>query len=729
MSRFEVLCILEKNSLNSSRLLLLLTSLVLVAVAGTDVVGAQSEVDYDTDDDGLIEIEWLEQLDAVRWDLGGDGVVYDEGNAERYAAAFPDAAEGMGCAEGCRGYELARDLDFKSAGSYASGAVNERWTSGNGWLPIGVSSAFQATFEGNEQAITNLYINRTGENQPDVAGLFGTTDTESEIRRIGVVNVDITIGDAEDKFTGGLVGANRGGITSSYATGSVKGGETAGGLVGFNDYRGSIKSSYATNNVSGKDFAGGLVGGSKGSIASSHASGNVSGVGSAGGLVGQSSGSITFSHASGSVLGEGNAGGLVGQNLGTITFSYATGGVLSTGAIRTYYRDRLVGDTGTGGLVAFNLGSIVASYATSSVSGEAFVGGLVGINQEGSIVSSYATGRVSASWSNTEERIGTSTVIGGFAGANFTGGSIKSSYTTGDVRVAGNADSADIVFIGGFLGSNESEILASYWLRGQFAGIADVGDGPMEGVKGVSDKQLQQPTDYTDIYAGWLIDFDNADEDYDETTGTDDFWDFGTSGDYPALKMDFNGDGVATWWEGGGQHGRAAPTPTPTPTATATFTPTATATHTPTPTITPIPTNTPISTETPTPTATATHTPTAIPTETPTMTPTPTDSPIPTATATDTPMPTDTPAPTSTPEPTTTAVPPTQTPQVVVVVVTATPGTDASAPSGGGCNSLGAAPVGAGAANLMLLLAPLGIIGGVRWRKKLYSLTMKHKVQ
>ena len=44
----------------------------------------------------------------------------DEANAERYFAAFPDAAEGMGCAEGCRGYELARDLDFKSAGSYAS---------------------------------------------------------------------------------------------------------------------------------------------------------------------------------------------------------------------------------------------------------------------------------------------------------------------------------------------------------------------------------------------------------------------------------------------------------------------------------------------------------------------------------------------------------------------------------------------------------------------------------
>ena len=73
MSQFEALRILEKNVLNSSKLLLMLISLVLVAVAGTDVVSAQGAVDYDADDDGLIEIEWLEQLDAVRWDLDGDG--------------------------------------------------------------------------------------------------------------------------------------------------------------------------------------------------------------------------------------------------------------------------------------------------------------------------------------------------------------------------------------------------------------------------------------------------------------------------------------------------------------------------------------------------------------------------------------------------------------------------------------------------------------------------------
>ena len=52
----------------------LTVALMSVAMAGLNGVSAQSAVDYDADDDGLIEIEWLEQLDAVRWDLDGDGL-------------------------------------------------------------------------------------------------------------------------------------------------------------------------------------------------------------------------------------------------------------------------------------------------------------------------------------------------------------------------------------------------------------------------------------------------------------------------------------------------------------------------------------------------------------------------------------------------------------------------------------------------------------------------------
>ena len=67
---------------------------------------------YDSDGDGLIEIRTLAQLNAVRWDVDGDGLVTDNVNtadideAAIYEAAFPQAAIGMGCPSGCTGYEL-----------------------------------------------------------------------------------------------------------------------------------------------------------------------------------------------------------------------------------------------------------------------------------------------------------------------------------------------------------------------------------------------------------------------------------------------------------------------------------------------------------------------------------------------------------------------------------------------------------------------------------------------
>ena len=676
-------------------------ALLFTVNTGQNGVSAQSPVDYDADDDGLIEIEWLGQLDAVRWDLDGDGFADDGGNAERYFAAFPDAAEYMGCADGCRGYELARDLDFKSAGSYASGAVNGKWTGGNGWLPIapGDGEWYEATFEGNNHTIANLYIDRRGENQPQRIGLFASG---GNIKGLGLINVNVT----GESYVGGLAGSG-GNITSSYTTGSVSGNDNVGGLVGSG---GDIKSSYSNASVSGNRFVGGLAGEGEG-ISSSYATGDVSGHERVGGLVG-AGGNITSSYASGNVSGAGDVGGLVGGGGGYIISSYATGNVsgeLATGGLsglnagrifQSYAIGTVTGKVDAGGIVGYNKrrGIISSSYATGRVSSGGSAGGFVAANS-GNISSSYATGRVSGGYGHT----------GGFVGYN--DGSVKFSYTTSDVRLTESDSDAPI---GGFVSTNSGDVSAVYWLRELPANYAGVGEGSTDGVKGMSAQQLKQPTDYVGIYSGWLTDTDNADEDYDETTGKDDFWDFGTSNDYPALKMDIDGDGTATWWEAGRQHGRAAPTATPTPTATATFTPTPTATHTPTPTNTATPTNTPIPTETPTPTNTPV--PTATPTFTaiPTATPIPTDTPIPTATATHTPLPTDTPAPTATAKPTATPVPPTQTP--VIIVVTATP--EADAPSGGGCNSVGRVSAGAGAMNLLLLVAPLGIIGGVRCKRK-----------
>ena len=648
-------------------------ALVFGAMAGLHIVSAQSPVDYDGDDDGLIEIEWLEQLNAVRSDLDGDGAVDDGGNAEAYSAAFPNAAEGMGCTDGCRGYELTRDLDFNDAGSYASGEVNSKWTSGNGWLPIGVNRSFDAQFEGDGHAIANLYIDRSGNNQPESIGLFGTI--RGVIRRIALTDVEIV----GKHNVGGIAGYNAGTVAYAHVTGIVSGEGEIGGLFGSNG--GDITSSRSTVSVSGKSDIGGLVGNNHSDIARSHASGNVScgKYGYGGGLVGTNNATIMSSYATGNVSG-GTAGGLAANNHGKITRSYATGNIkgLPDGGFDI-----------AGGLVGWNTGSVTASYTSGDVfSDERDAGGLVGLNN-GSISSSYSTGTVSSR-----------ATAGGLAGSH--SGIIETSYAIGKV-LDGNES-------GGLVGANwEGGVISkSYWNAETSGQPLGVGQGSDAGVEDKTTAELQGPIDYTGIYADWLTDFDNADEDFEETTGVDDVWDFGTSSQYPELKADLDDSGHGSWWEFGPQHGRPAPTPTPTPLPTATPTPTLTPTVTPTPTVSPTPTQTATPTNTPIPTETPTATPS------PTMTPIPTDTPVPTATATHTAEPTDTTVPSNTPEPTKTAVPPTQTP--VIIVVTATPSADA--PAAGGCNSVGAGPVGTAAANLLFVVAPLGIIGGVRYRRR-----------
>ena len=63
------------NSRRLSTLAALTIALLFTMNAGLNVVVAQSPIDYDADDDGLIEIQWLEQLDAIRWDLDGSGLL------------------------------------------------------------------------------------------------------------------------------------------------------------------------------------------------------------------------------------------------------------------------------------------------------------------------------------------------------------------------------------------------------------------------------------------------------------------------------------------------------------------------------------------------------------------------------------------------------------------------------------------------------------------------------
>ena len=331
-----------------------------VDVGATDVSGSNTQAtqrftvtvlpaatgDYDSDDDGLIDIATLAQLDAVRHDLNGDGAPAETG-ATAYAAAFPDPVAGMGCpAAGCAGYELVADLDFDTDGSGSPDAADAYWNDGAGWMPLGgAAAAFATTFEGNGHTLAHLFINRG-----DDAGLFGVTASSSAIRHVGLVDAAVT----GASRVGALVGQNIGSIRGSYATGSVSGRTNVGGLVGFNIF-GGVYASYATAVVSGATSVGGLVGGNIGMVTASYATGGVTGSGKVGGLAGQHVGVVAVSYATGRVSGDTEVGGLAGAGGGRVTASYwdqETSGWTGAGAGSGQSTSALQGPTGYAGLYA-----------------------------------------------------------------------------------------------------------------------------------------------------------------------------------------------------------------------------------------------------------------------------------------------------------------------------------------------------------------------------------------
>ena len=310
------------------------------------VVGRPGGTDYDTDDDGLIEISSLAQLNAIRWDIDGDGGPNRVGYRPKYGAAFPDPATTMGCpSSGCIGYELMQNLDFDTNDSDSADAGDAYWNGGSGWTPVQDQGlAFRAVFEGNGHTISNLYINdATGDAH---VGLFRAVVYPGVVRNVGLLSASVTasLGNAA---AGALAGMNEGEISGAYMTGSVEGSHAAAGLVGHNQKDGKITASYAAGSVSGSGRdVGGLVGSNRGEITASYAAVSVAG---GDGVL-----------RSESEPGGENVGGLVGYNdsPGVITASYAVGPVSGGGA-------------NIGGLVGFNRSQGSASYWDTETSGQA----------------------------------------------------------------------------------------------------------------------------------------------------------------------------------------------------------------------------------------------------------------------------------------------------------------------------------------------------------------------
>ncbi len=266
-----------------------------------------------------------------------------------------------------RDYILSNDIDCYDT-------VN--WNYGAGFEPIGdyTSTVFEGNLDGQNNVISELYINRSSENY---IGLFGYS--EGGISNVGLTDIDIT----GMYYVGGLVGIGRSSelLQNSYAIGGVTGTNYVGGLVG-RSLSSSIDGSYTTGNVTGMYYVGGLVGSSlSSSIDGSYATGNINGDDTAGGLVGFSQfGSINNSYSTGNVNGSYRVGGLIGDvyyaSGFSVSDSYSTGNV--TGM---YYVGGLIGT----GYVA----SIDGSYSTGNVNGTTNKGGLIGRLSSSTLTNNY----------------------------------------------------------------------------------------------------------------------------------------------------------------------------------------------------------------------------------------------------------------------------------------------------------------------------------------------------
>jgi len=212
---------------------------------------------------------------------------------------------------------------------------------------------FAGTFDGNNLTISHLTIEGGR-----YLGLFGCLSSRGKIIDLGVVDVNI----AGSDYVGGLVGWHNGKTIGSYSTGTVRGREQIGGLVGRNR-QSDIIQCYSTCKVDGIEAVGGLTG------------------------LNDEATLISESYSAGHVSGEICVGGLVGISDATQNWD---GGII----INCYNTSTVSGETKVGGIVGSIIGpvdpgftpwirppiptEITNCYNTGTVSGNKYVGGLVG---------------------------------------------------------------------------------------------------------------------------------------------------------------------------------------------------------------------------------------------------------------------------------------------------------------------------------------------------------------
>jgi filamentous hemagglutinin family protein len=258
-------------------------------------------------------------------------------------------------------YKMINDIDASTTAA---------WNGGLGFNSIGSNSVagYSGTFDGNNYAISNLFINRgaTGTG----VGMFGYA-SGATIQNIYLLNANVTggSGGTAGNGSGTLVGIadNSTTVQNVSVTGTMTGSNAAGnnsnigGIVGELNNSTLKNASAAINVTSAIGSVGGAVGAVEpgSTVQQVSATGSVSGPSDVGGLVGWAGGTITDSYATGAVSGASNVGGFAGAVAGgSISNAYSTGlvsggngfvGIAGVGILNNDYWNTQTSGQGSGG--------------------------------------------------------------------------------------------------------------------------------------------------------------------------------------------------------------------------------------------------------------------------------------------------------------------------------------------------------------------------------------------
>lgn len=435
-----------------------LSKFTVTAVAEADITGeaAKSVLSGLTFDDPKVRMGWLARSNDVpaldSYEIDGIDLTWYDANAAEYVLMDADDLLGFAYLGSTGGVNFSGKTIKLGADIVLNTGDASTWGTNppaNAWTPI--TTEFKGTFDGDGHTISGLYLNSSAP-ADSYDGMFKLSG--GAIKNVTFENSYVT---GTGKI-GAIIGAMTGGsVTNVHVKGTVKGGDYAGGLIGYHAGGSAIT-------IDGCSFDGAISGGSNlGGIISFRqnagnetiknctVSGTITGTGTRlggiAGFAGNSSGTILIENCNVSAnintthTGQNECGGIVGNYLGaTVTVrnchytgkltagGYGNGGMAGAAKVNTtiencsFTGEIEAGSHWLGGMIGYvyggtitlnndmSTGKIVSKHASNSA-----IGSMIGRNNGGTVNATGCFGVLNAYYKTStlkEGQIGQGTVNG-----------------------------------------------------------------------------------------------------------------------------------------------------------------------------------------------------------------------------------------------------------------------------------------------------------------------------